>query len=131
MKKLLFLILVLAIAGAGIALYFWNKPHETVEDVTGQKITAQQLSQAFEADELKANRDYLHKVLAVSGTIVDVNTNQDGKTVLLLQGDNSFGGVQCTMKEMLPNFRSGDKVTIKGFCNGYTLVVLLSECAVE
>lgn len=130
MKKLLFLILGLVVAGIGIALYLWNMPHKTVDGTKGRKVTAEVLSKAFETDEAAANSVYLNSILSVSGTVTEVSANQEGNTVLLLDGGGALGGVQCTMKAVY-DIQPGQKMTIKGFCNGYTLVVLLSECVVE
>src|SRR5690606_1483948 len=130
MKKFLMVLGVLVLAALGIVVYLWNKPHKTVEGESGQKITADSLSNAFVTDEATANRAFLNNVLSVTGTVAEVTTNLDGKTVVLLEGTDLLSGVQCTMKEVA-DFQVGQQVSIKGFCHGYTLVVLLSECVIE
>ena len=56
--------------------------------------------------------------------------NQDGKTVLLLQSSDPLSGVQCTLKDE-GNYIVGTELTVKGFCTGYTTVVLLNDCIVK
>jgi hypothetical protein len=124
--------LLLVFLGALIAIVasvavVWNKPPATVDDEKGLKITAKELCSAFENNEQQANTNYLNKVLTVTGRIAEVTKNQDGQTVVLLESSDPLSGVQCTMKEE-GNFTAGKTATIKGFCNGYTLVVLLAGC---
>jgi len=130
MKKILIILLILVAAGAGAGVYLWNKPHEKAEDRKAMTVTAVTLSDAFTESEQKANSIYLNQVLAVSGTVSEVSKNQDGKTVIVLAGSDPLSGVQCTMRDDGIKAAAGDKMTIKGFCNGYTLVVLLSDCIV-
>jgi hypothetical protein len=124
--------LLLVFLGALIAVItavavVWNKPPATVDDQKGIKITATELCSAFESNEQQANATYLNKVMTVTGKIAEVTKNQDGQTVVLLESSDPLSGVQCTMKQE-GNFTVGNTTTIKGFCNGYTLVVLLAGC---
>jgi len=124
--------LLLVFLGALIAIIasvavVWNKPPDTVDDQKGMKITATELSNAFEKNEQQANTAYLNKVLTVTGKIAEITKNQDGQTVVLLESSDPLSGVQCTMKEE-GNFIVGNTATIKGFCNGYTHMVLLAGC---
>lgn len=126
-KTVLIVILVLAVAAIAAVAFVWNKPHETVDNKKGTAVTAEMLANAFIQNEQQANATYLNQVLEVTGTAEEVSTNQDGKTVILLKADDPLSGVQCTMSES-QNVKQGDQLTIKGFCNGYTTVVLLSDC---
>lgn len=119
---------VMLLVAAG-AVFMWNKPHESVEGKEGIQLTAENLTLAFAANEQQANAQYLNQVIEVQGTIVEATKNQDGKDVLLLESSDPLSGVQCTMKEP-GNFSTGTVVTLKGFCNGYTMVVLLGDCVV-
>lgn len=132
-KRSFILTLILAvIVAAGVTAYMmWNKPHEKVEDRKAIELTADALNNAFEQNEQSANAAYLNKVIDVSGTIAEVSKNQDGKTVILLQTSDPVSGVQCTMRENNVKAAVGQQVKIKGFCNGYTMVVLLSDCIVS
>jgi Flp pilus assembly protein TadG len=132
MKKVLFIILILVAVGVGAGLYMWNKAPDKVEDSASSAISADDLAVAFTTNEQQANAKYLNKVLDVSGTIVEVTKNQDGKTVITLGvASDPLSGVQCTMRENNVKAEAGKSITIKGFCNGYTLVVLLSDCIIK
>ncbi len=131
MKKVLLFLLVVVLAGAGIGAYLWNKPPETVDNKKATAITAELLAKAFTQNEQKANATYLNQVLDVTGTVAEVTTNQDGKTVITLSVSDPLSGIQCTMREDGVKAEVGKTMTIKGFCNGYTLVVLLSDCIIK
>jgi len=128
MKKVLLLLFAGIIVAATAGWLMWNKPHETVDDKKGIQITAEELSSAFLNDEQKANSIYLNQVIEVSGTIAEISKNQDGKDVILLECSDPLSGVQCTMRETAGIYYAGETTVIKGFCTGFTTVVLLSDC---
>jgi hypothetical protein len=132
MKKILLILFVLAAVGIGAGVYLWNKAPAKVEDSQSSAISADDLAVAFTGNEQQANSKYLNKVLDVSGMITEVSKNQDGKTVIMLGvASDPLSGVQCTMRENDVKAEIGKPITIKGFCNGYTLVVLLSDCVIK
>jgi UDP-N-acetylmuramyl pentapeptide synthase len=69
MKKLVLFGIVALVIGLGVAYYLWNKPHRDIaaEDAAFA-LTADELFDAFEADETAANAKYLDKVVAVTGS---------------------------------------------------------------
>ncbi|MFX6702315.1 hypothetical protein ABTH29_20670, partial [Acinetobacter baumannii] len=70
------------IVTGGIIIYrIYTKPHRDVTKEQALVITADALYQAFKANEQTANKQYLDKAVAVSGEVVSVTINQDGKTV--------------------------------------------------
>ncbi|RYZ52208.1 MAG: hypothetical protein EOP49_09995 [Sphingobacteriales bacterium] len=121
-------IALIVVAAAGVA-FVWNKPHATVENEQAVAITAEQLTNEFISNEQQANATYLNKVVEVSGTVEEVSQNQDNKTVILLKSDDPLSGVQCTLKDVSTP-AVGDQIKVKGFCNGYTTVVLLTESVI-
>jgi len=129
MKKVLYAVLIILALGGAVGFYLWNKAPAKVEDQKATPISADQLAQAFVNNEQQANATYLNKVLAVSGKVMEVNENQDGKTVITLEAAfDPTSGVQCTMRDNNFKPKVGDQVTVKGFCNAYTVVVILSDC---
>lgn len=128
-RFVIWVLIGVVIAVVGYVIYVWNKSPETVDKKDSIKISAVALANAFNSDEKVANDLYLGKVLEVEGKVAELNTNQDGKKVVLLEGEDLLSGVQCTMREKGgADFEIGRIVKLKGFCNGYTIVVLLSEC---
>ena len=128
-KKGVILALLGGLVAVAVAIVLvWNKPHKTVDNKDGVSITAEALTKAFEENEQQANTTYLSSILEVEGIISEITRNQDGRTVLLLGVEDPLSGVQWTMKDDDATYEIGQKVTIKGFCNGYTTVVLLNDC---
>lgn len=129
MKRRTFvLVFSLILVIAGIALWnYVNKPAPKVEDATALALTAEKLSDDYAKDETASNKKYLGQALEVSGMVVEITKNQDGKMVALLQADDPMSGVQCTFRKEV-SIAAGEQITVKGFCTGYTLVVLLSDC---
>lgn len=129
MKKVALVLLVIVLLGGAVAYYLFNKKPAQVEDIKSEAITASALVKAFEANEAEANKTYLNKVLDVSGVVQELSQNQDGQMVLVLASDdNPLSGVQCTMREAIAQVKVGDQLTIKGFCNGFVMTVILSDC---
>lgn len=127
-KKVILLAVLLLIIGGGLTGYFLlNKPHPKAEDQQATVVAAQALYTAFTTNEQQANHTYLNKVLEITGTANEVSKNQDGKTVVVLSTDDPLGGIQCTFRDA-NTIAQGQTVTVKGFCNGYTMVVLLNDC---
>lgn len=130
MKKIILTILLLLLAAAGVVYYFYNKPHDTVEQHEAVNKDAAELAAAFAADEKVATAEYLGKVIVVGGKPTEITKNEDGKTVVFFSEDGIFG-VQCTMRDAGVQLPVGQPVQLRGFCNGYTTVVLLSDCVLE
>lgn len=116
-------VVLLGVLIGGVAGYvMWNKAPVKVEDIKGVSIPISQLADDYAADETKANEKYLNKAIVVSGTVTDVQTNQDGKILVILEDK-----VQCTMRDSA-TVSAGSTITVKGFCTGNSLFgVLLSD----
>lgn len=125
-KKILLAILILVIAGVVVAYRMWTKPATKVEDVVSIEISAPELAEAFSNNEAEANKKYLNKAIAVTGTVSESEKNQDGKLVVILTGD-----VQCTMRDENEAVENGATIKVKGFCTGSNLFgVLLTDCII-
>jgi hypothetical protein len=131
-KKILIAILVLGIIGAAVGYYEWNKPHQKVEDSVGIALTAAQLSKEYAADEKAANAKYLNKAIEVSGMVSEVDKNQDGGLMVILDTGDPMTGVQCTMRDKGVTVNKGQTVTLKGFCSGSGITgVTLTDCVIN
>ena len=98
-KNILIAIGVLVLIGICTGIYMWNKPHKKVEDAKGISITAEALSQEYNKNEKAADVKYLNKAIEVSGTISEIDKNQDGGLMVILKTENPMAGVQCTMRD--------------------------------
>jgi hypothetical protein len=109
---------------------FTQKTATAAEHAADLTVEAKALYEAFVQDEATANKQYNDKVVQVNGTVRDIATETDGRTTVTLDSGDPIGGVVC-------EFAAGEKVTleknapasIKGFCAGYNLDVLLQRCS--
>ncbi|MDR3681789.1 MAG: hypothetical protein P4L41_17605 [Flavipsychrobacter sp.] len=131
-KKIFTAILALAIIGGCIAYYQWHKPHQKAEDAQGIVITAVELAKQYKADEKAADLKYLSKVIEVSGTINEVDKNQDGGSMLILETGDPMAGVQCSIRDKNKTAAKGQNVVIKGFCSGSGITgIALTDCIIK
>jgi tRNA_anti-like len=126
MKKLLLVILVVAIAGGLYAYYQYNRKPAGVADQEAVKINAAALVASFMNDEKAAQATYNNKVLEVVGVVAD------HKTTILLQSDDPLSSVFCTLENKLTTLpKVGDEIIVKGFYAAYTTDVLLTGCIIK
>lgn len=104
------------LAGAVVA-YVYLKPHRDVTREKGIRLTAQALYDALKANEKDPR--YLNQAIELSGEILDVNTNQDGKTVVNFKTNDALVVINCTFKDNPAGIKAGDTITFKGICTGY------------
>lgn len=119
MKIGLLLTLVVVITG-GIYVYkVFTKPHRDVTQEKAVQLTAQKLYEAFLTNENEANKLYLDKAIELSGEVVDVTINQDGKTVVNFKTSEPLFVINCTFKDNPGTLQPGQNITFKGICTGY------------
>ena len=132
-KKLLLALVVLAIGAAGVGYYLYEKPTaDAGASAADLELPATELYAAFEADEAAANEKYLSRNLAVTGEVAQVSTTDAGVTTVSLEAGGMLGGVSC---ELAPDqdasaLRPGQTTTIKGFCSGLLMDVVLNRCVI-
>lgn len=96
-------------------------------------VSAEHLFAEFQHDEAAATTKYVgttEQVIEVTGEIRDIDhSSGTGSTVILETGD-PLAGIVCEFsKEDLPSdWKAGDQVTVKGFCKGMLMDVLLQRC---
>lgn len=132
MKKLILIGGLLGILVGGFVGYsLYNKPHRNIATEDADfKLSANDLFDEFDADEKAANEKYLDKVIEVTGDLIEISVNQDGKSVLTLEAENAMiGGVMCTMKEET-KIENGN-YSLKCRCTGFLDDVILVDCSIE
>ena len=136
-KKILIIVAVLALIGVGTGLYVWkfvvHKEHPKPENSKNiLQTTASALSKEYAADEKAADAKYLNKSIEVSGTISEVDKNQDGGEMVVLQTEDPMTGVQCALRDKTANPAKGQNIVIVGACSGNSLTgVSLTDCVIK
>ncbi|MBL7712540.1 MAG: hypothetical protein JNL13_08760 [Chitinophagaceae bacterium] len=131
MKKFIAIIIVLAAIAGAVYYFVINKPHRDVNDEAAIEIAAPQLFAEFTANEAEANKKYLNKAILVSGIVSAVEENQDKQKYMILQTDDALNGVMCTMRSNDFSTKTGDQVSVKGFCSGFVGDVKLTDCVLN
>ncbi len=137
-KSIILLVLVLIFCSAGIIAYkFWNKPFKNSSKGDAIKVTAIQLFNDFSGNEVQAQQKYVpanvdDKVLEIDGEIAQKATNEDGETYYLFKTNDEMFGVKCVMDKVNDDdeLKAGDHVTIRGFCSGYNMDVIIRRCRI-
>ncbi len=94
------------------------------------KISAPALIGVFEKDSGSANKKYLGKILAVNGTIKNIEREDDDATVILGDAGN-MSSVRCSMDtthvRKLATYKAGASITVTGACTGFNKDELLGS----
>jgi hypothetical protein len=133
-KIIIVIALITAIAFSAyyyIFIYSSNN-HRQVQSEIGIVITSDSLVAKYQADEKLANSLYLNKAVAVTGNLLSIDKNQEGKTTLVIGRSESFSNVSVTMSSDAPITKKvGAPITIKGLCTGALSDVVITDAAVE
>ena len=135
MTKLIYALAVVAVTALGGYYYVFvyaKTHHRNVQSEKGITIIADSLSAQFQANEKNANTLYLNKAVEVSGTIVSIDKNQEGKITLIIGRADSFSNVSVTLISTAPiTQKVGETITIKGVCTGALSDVIITEGVVK
>ena len=125
------------IAAIAFSVYYYifiysSNNHRKVQSETGIVITSDSLVAKYQADEKLANSLYLNKAVVVTGNLLSIDKNQEGKTTLVIGRSDSFSNVSITMSSNLPIAQKvGESITIKGLCTGALSDVVITDGVVE
>lgn len=133
-KALLVFLLIVTVLGI-IGYRMWNKPHSDMTSATPDaKLTATELYKVYQTNETMADKQYLGKVILVTGNILEVNQGTDGSTNLLLDTGDPMSTILCQLdkftKQTNITYSAGQQVTVKGICSGFTGDVVIDRCIV-
>jgi uncharacterized UPF0160 family protein len=131
------IIVIASIAVIAFSAYYYifiysSNNHRQVQSETAIAITSDSLVAKYQADEKLANSLYLNKAVAVTGNLLSIDKNQEGKTTLVIGRSESFSNVSVTMSSDAPITKKvGAPITIKGLCTGALSDVVITDAAVE
>ena len=131
------IIVIALIAAIAFSAYYYifiysSQNHRQVQSETAIAITSDSLVAKYQADEKLANSLYLNKAVVVTGNLLSIDKNQEGKTTLVIGRSDSFSNVSITMSSNLPIAQKvGTPITIKGLCTGSLSDVVITDGVVE
>lgn len=128
--KIIISLLILGLIGAAVGYYLFTMKVPGLENVDPDySLTANELFDAFEADEAASLAKYEGKVIAVSGKIDRIKTTETNTNVTLYAENALAGGVNCSFNGIVSGISEGDRITIKGRCQGFLMDVVLNNCS--
>lgn len=114
-------VVALAMAWYAYKLYTGKVPSLT-EVKADASISATDLIAAFETDSASANKQYLGKILEVTGTVKSIE-KESGTVSLGAGSTGNNSSVRCSMDSAfvknIETLNPGSSITIKGNCTGY------------
>ena len=132
-KIALAIVMVFAVVGIGIGIYLFNL--ETA-DLRKAKpdfiISAADLQQAFENNEVSASAKFVNRIIEVSGNIESISIGEENALNVTLQTGSDLSSVICTIPDAAStvNLSTGNPITVRGECSGYLMDVLLNNCVI-
>lgn len=124
-KTILASLLGLALIAAFVGYKLYNKQHFSVETAApAASLLAADLHNTFATDSLTAKNRFIgdesnQKVIEVTGEVSDITTDQLKHTVIKLKTAADGAFINCEMEGSAGSTKAGDKITLKGICNGY------------
>jgi hypothetical protein len=109
------------------------KEEQALREGPAIAVTAVHLFEQYRSDEAGADSKYKDKVLALSGTVVQVTGEGTNAHILELKTDEDDHTIDCNFyfahKEELAKLVPGQQVTVRGTCKGIVLgSVTLEKC---
>ena len=112
------------IIAASVVYYLFNMPKRDVQSAaTDFTLSSSEIVQQYLTDANEANKKYLQedgdsKILAVTGEISSINTDQNNQKVILLKSATDKAGVSCTFMASTnanaKDLKVGETITVKG-----------------
>ena len=134
-NKIIIAIALIAAIAFGVYYYVFvysSQHRRQVQSEIGIAITSDSLVAKYQADEKLANSLYLNKAVVVTGNLLSIDKNQEGKTTLVIGSSDSFSNVSVTMISTAPIIQKvGESITIKGLCTGALSDVVITDGVVE
>ncbi len=136
-KYIIGIILIAILAGAGIGLKMFFKPHTEVSKLNIDfQINAPELMNDFRQNETAATTKYSEKVLEISGKLVAKNKLENGTDVLVLEDE--MQGISCQLDSswtksnpsVIQELQPGQPVKVKGICKGYLMEIKVSPAII-
>jgi hypothetical protein len=133
-----FLLAIVFVCVTALCIYgykeFTRKPADLSKSDAVESITASDLCGMYSNYEDSANKKYLGKIIEVTGTVVEIENQQDTVLTILLGDTLQAARISCLIDKQYivtaKNSVLGDKLKVKGICTGYLMNVELNRCVI-
>jgi len=122
MKRIVTIVILIVLVTAGLYAYkIYTGKVKNLQDVKADvTVTDTNLIAAFEGDSAAANKQYLGKVVAVTGNIKSI---EKGSGTIVMGSGESMSSVRCSLDtnfvKKVTGLNIGNRITIKGACTGF------------
>lgn len=136
-KYIIGIIVIAILAGAGIGLKMFFKPHAEISKLNIDfQVNASELMNEFQQNEATATTKYSEKVLEITGKFVAKNKLENGTDILVLEDE--MQGISCQLDSVwakrnqatIQALVTGQPVKIKGICKGYLMEIKVSPAVI-
>jgi hypothetical protein len=123
MKRIILLVVVVAVVIGGWYAYhsYSRKNPDLSTEEASERLAAPALIAAFSKDTAGASKQYVNKIVAVTGTVKKIDANGNPVVIFLGTG-GEMSSVKCSMDsthaQEYKSVKEGSDVTIKGRCTG-------------
>ena len=117
-KIILVAVLLVAVLGASVGYYLYNKGPIDVKNSSSIKITAEELYKAFSTDSTSSLKKYAGNILLIKGRVTSISVDQQKEKIILLKTTADGASINCTMEKDPGNINTNEEVNIKGICSG-------------
>jgi outer membrane biosynthesis protein TonB len=113
------------------------KAKKEAEEKAIIKISAVDLAEAYEENEVKADKNYKSKTVEVKGKIKEIGVMFGQTFVVLSSGkDFSLTDIQCFFKDeseidKIADLKKGDTITVTGVVDGKSMNVGINKCKIK
>lgn len=119
-------------------IYFYNEFARKSADLTKsdavERIAASDLYALYSNYEDSANKKYLGKVIEITGSVVEIENQQDTLLTIFCGDTLQTGRISCLIEKKettaAKKILLGDVVKLKGICTGYLMDVELNRCVI-
>ena len=99
------------------------------------KITAEELYQAYENNEVAADRKYGGQLVEITGTVDNIGADILDRVYITFSTSKVLYSVQCYFEDEeaidgVANISKGQNITIVGTCDGFSLNVSVKDCTI-
>ncbi len=136
-KYIIGIVLIAIMAGAGIVLKMFFKPHADLSKLNADfKVEASALINEFQQNETAATAKYSEKVLEINGKLAAKSKLENGTYLLVLEDE--MQGISCQLDStwaksnlaVIQELQTGQPVKVKGMCKGYLMEIKVSSAVI-
>lgn len=101
------------------------------------KVSANEFLQAYEDNEVKADKTYKNKTVLLTGEITEIGVSFGSTYVILSSGEGySFTGARCFFEDdseidKVAELKDGDTVTIQGIVDAKSIYIGVKDCVLK